>query len=334
MKTKPILSLSALLLTVAVLAACRTSPEPPKPTALSGDSSISVTVELTDDAGGNPAQQPTVGDWQWDPHVFDLLDGEYRQSAQALADAILAYEPSVRLAAGQAEAVCDNFAFEFPPAALVDLSVEGDEVKIDYLYDEQTHAQKIADFKNAVELALNSSVKPEDSEVLRALLLYRYVVDHVRYFTVDYTDKEITSFSALTEGVTICYGFADAFNYLLRQTGMEAHLYRGARSDGAEHGWSYVKIDGKFYHFDPTWECSGQKNRGYSGLCYFGMDDDRRYMTLLYESVCGFGALEHSGETDSVPDWLMPTDCYPFYGWSYDRASGEVVWQDGKLTVR
>lgn len=270
---------------------------------------------------------------QWDPYVFDLLAEGYQDSAEKLVDAILSYEGMVTLPHGDAKVVCDNIAFEFPPAALVDLSVQGDSVTITYLHDEQTHKQKLADFERIVEEILKGTLGEGATERERALLLYQYVVNNVRYFTVDYTEKEITAYSALTKGVTICYGYADAFGYLLRQTGMEAHMYRGARSDGAEHGWCYAKVDGQWYHFDPTWETSNQKNSGVSGLYYFGMDDTRRYRTLLKQSDCGFGELEHAGETTASPEWMLPQAFYPYNDWKYDRATGEIIARQGTVKL-
>lgn len=334
MKKLTLVRLCAFLMAALLLVACRDAAEDvvtDMTTALSSilQSSGSTAPATTDT---DPTVTPTHGHWQWDPHVFDLLNGEHQSSAEKLADAILAYESTVTLGS-DAQIVADNFAYEFPPAALVDLTVQEGNVKISYLYNKQTHEEKLTAFENAVEYALNSSLEPEDSEIERALLLYRYVVSNVRYFTVDYTEKETTAFSALTEGVTICYGFADAFGYLLRQTGMEAHMYRGARSDGAEHGWTYAKVDGKFYHFDPTWETSNLKTGGILGLSYFGMNDERRYRGMMKESVCGFGELTSEGETDSTSDWLLPNDLYPYNEWSYDRETGVISCKKGSLKL-
>lgn len=331
MKKPSLLQVGAILIAAALTVSCQVQTEaPPQTVRLPSTPAASTTAAST--AQTDPPVQPVEGDWQWDPHIFDLLADGYQSSAEQLADAILAYEPSVMLGEG-AQVVADNFAFEFPPAALVDLTVQGDTVQIAYLYDEQTHRDKLADFERAVEDALNSSIETGDGETVRALMLYRYVVSHVRYFTVDYTDKDVTAFSALTAGVTICYGFADAFGYLLRQTGMEAHLYRGASTSGSEHGWCYAKVDGAYYHFDPTWETSDLKNSGILGLTYFGMNDGRRYLSLKRESECGFGELAQAGVSDGAPDWLLPTGFYPYDGWTYDRETGVLSAMQGSVKL-
>lgn len=236
----------------------------------------------------------TEGDYVWDPYVFDRLADDYHEDAVRLADAIMAYDPSVSVSAESAKVLCDNFAFEFPPAALVDLEASGEAVEITYLYPEDEHHQQIEAFRQSVNRAL-SSVTEEDGELSRAMSLYDYVVKNVTYFYVDYTDKEITAFSAFTQGVTICYGFADAFGYLLRQVGMEAHLWRGGTDTAngfSDHGWCYAMIDGAYYHFDPTWEYSSAKNSGKNQYIYFGQSDARRFRSLSRKCVSGFGALE------------------------------------------
>ena len=134
-----------------------------------------------------------------------------------------------------------------------------------------------------------------DGELTRAIKLYDYVVKNVTYFYTDYTDKEITAFSALGAGKSICYGFADAFGYLLRQTGIEAHLWRGGtytQNGFSEHGWCYAKIGGAYYHFDPTWEYSAAKTSGKNQYIYFGLSDARRFTSLSRTCISGFGALE------------------------------------------
>ena len=274
-------------------------------------------VPSTTDA---PATEPSVTDlpltpetfpdaaYSFDPYCFDRLIGEYEADAKRLADAILGYETSVTLSAEYAQTVVDNIAFEFPPAALAEFSVEGDTVRVTYLCDRTEHARQIVAFASAVNRAL-SVLSAEDGEARRATLLYEWVVKNVSYFSTDYTEQEITAFSALVAGESICYGFADAFGYLLRQTGIEAHLWRGGTytaSGFSDHGWCYARIDGAYYHFDPTWEKSVYKVSGILSYRYFGMSDQKRFSSLSGTSVSGFGLLEESCIMTQAPHTLEP----------------------------
>lgn len=260
-----------------------------------------ITTPHTPDPPPTPA-----GEFRWTPYAFDRLEGDYRADAIRLADAILHYEDEVNMSAAHAQVLCDNFAFEFPPSALTNLSAENDRVKITYLFSRDAHEKKIEQFSKNVNLAL-ARIKQEDSELTRAIKLYDYVVKNVTYFYTDYTDKDITAFSAFTQGVTICYGFADAFGYLLRQTGMKAHLWRGGTytvNGFSEHGWCYAQIDGVYYHFDPTWEYSARKNSGKNQYIYFGLSDTKRFGGLSRSCVSGFGQLEEKCNSYGAPGSL------------------------------
>ena len=63
-----------------------------------------------------------------------------------------------------------------------------------------------------------------------------------------------------------------AYSYLLMQAGVDATVMSGQRKyDLAGHQWSYVRINGKSYHIDPTYGL----NSGHS-LEYFMMTDAQR----------------------------------------------------------
>lgn len=268
-------------------------------------STPSVTPPLTE-----PDPLPEDAAYRWNPYVFDRLTGVYEADAKALADAILTYADTVTLStSSSAKTVVDNIAFEFPPSALADFTVVGNTVQIDYLHGKAEHQRQIAAFESSVNRGL-ATLSKGDGELERAILLYDYVVKNVVYFSTDYTDKEITAFSALVAGETICYGFADAFGYLLRQTGMEAHLWRGGTytfTGFSDHGWCYAKIDGKYYHFDPTWEYSNYKSSKKNSFTYFGLSDKKRFTSLSKECTSGFGALEEVCDVTKADEKLDVT---------------------------
>lgn len=257
----------------------------PDRTTVSGD--LSQTVPPTETAPTLPA----VG-YRCNPYLFysSLTDPIYYADACRLVDAIAAYEDYLPIQnAGIAEAIADNIFYNYPPAALCTFEADAGGINIRYTYEKDEHQLRITEFYQKVETILNETVDPAWSELRRAMELYRYVATHVSYFTVDYTAADTSAYSALTRGVTICYGFADAYNYLLRQAGIESQLLRGSAGEGNDHGWSIIRIDGEWYHCDPTWEYSGSGGRD---LWYFGVYDYKRFGTVDSDIVYGFGALE------------------------------------------
>ena len=71
-----------------------------------------------------------------------------------------------------------------------------------------------------------------------------------------------SSYGALVEGVAVCEGYAEALQYLLQRVGIESFLMIGYGIDpttgvGEAHEWNAVKLGGKFYQVDLTWNDQG-----------------------------------------------------------------------------
>lgn len=52
---------------------------------------------------------------------------------------------------------------------------------------------------------------------------------------------------------SVCEGYSKAFSYLCQSVGIECVLVSGT-ADGGGHMWNMVKVDGKWYHMDVTWD--------------------------------------------------------------------------------
>lgn len=209
--------------------------------------------------------------------------------ARRFIDAINSHESFFAVDdAAVSDILCDNIFFCYPPSALCDFSAADGGISIEYLYPEEVHNEKITVFFRKVREIIDSTTDESMSPTRKAMELYRWVSVNISYFSVDYTDRQTSSFSAILEGQTICYGFADTYNYLLRQVGIPAELIFGERSDGAEHGWSLITINGSGFHCDPTWERSGA-SKG-QGLFYFGMTDSDRLSSTTGNARIGSGS--------------------------------------------
>lgn len=62
-----------------------------------------------------------------------------------------------------------------------------------------------------------------------------------------------TAYGALVEGTAVCEGYSRAMQYLLLRAGMEATVITGFDSQNQAHMWNVVRVDGKDYHLDATW---------------------------------------------------------------------------------
>ena len=79
--------------------------------------------------------------------------------------------------------------------------------------------------------------------------------------TVDYVNaaNSHNAYGALIEHKAVCEGYAEAFQLLLERAGIPTFTAIGDSVDPNSgttvgHEWSYVKLDGKWYNVDVTWD--------------------------------------------------------------------------------
>ena len=119
-----------------------------------------------------------------------------------------------------------------------------------------TELQKArAAFDKTVDQIL-SGLKSGMSEAERELYLHDQLASLVVY------DKSganaHNAYGAIVEGLAVCEGYAEALQYLLQRAGIRSFIAKGQGIDpetqtGVNHAWNYVRIDGKYYHVDLTW---------------------------------------------------------------------------------
>lgn len=94
-----------------------------------------------------------------------------------------------------------------------------------------------------------AGIEADMSDLDKLIYLHNAVVDRVTYKKT--TDAMYIASGALVEKQAVCSGYAKALNVLLRRVGFETSYVSGT---SLNHGWSYVKLDGEWYHVDPTWD--------------------------------------------------------------------------------
>ena len=98
------------------------------------------------------------------------------------------------------------------------------------------------------------------SEYDREKLLHDRLAEKVVY---DGSDTHAHSaYGAMVQGKAVCEGYAKAFQVVLRRAGIQSFLITGSSvnpSTGTSegHAWNAVRIDGKYYHVDVTWDDQG-----------------------------------------------------------------------------
>ena len=105
------------------------------------------------------------------------------------------------------------------------------------------------------------SVVSEDmSDVEKALALYDYVITVSNYPDVQminedgievYDNESYSAVSVFRDHISVCIANATAYCYLLSDCGIPCVR---VDSDEMQHSWVMLKVNGAWYHADPTWD--------------------------------------------------------------------------------
>ena len=106
--------------------------------------------------------------------------------------------------------------------------------------------QKAAEWLNEIAQCTN-----EYEKVKKA---YELIILNTEYDTKAEDSQNVLS--VFLNGKSVCQGYAEAFQYLCKHSGIRNIVVTGDATVGEQkqpHAWNLVSIDGKFYQFDITW---------------------------------------------------------------------------------
>ena len=100
----------------------------------------------------------------------------------------------------------------------------------------------------------------------KAVWLHDWILDHADY---DYSYSYCSAEGVLARGIGTCESYHKAYVMLLNKAGIAT-----GRITGNGHVWTAVRMDGKWYQVDSTWDDMGAQYKGtYYEHMYFGLSD-------------------------------------------------------------
>lgn len=147
------------------------------------------------------------------------------------------------------------------------------EVVQEYRYTEDEAKQITKKLEDKID-SIISEMPDYKTDFEKELYLHDYVCDNTIYDEATMETTGHTAHSSLLDGKTVCEGYARAVQMLLDEVGIENHLIIGEASDDSGtdlHMWNIVKIDGYYYHLDPTWNDGAFTDA--QGYFYFNVPD-------------------------------------------------------------
>lgn len=124
-----------------------------------------------------------------------------------------------------------------------------------YLFDKDQCKEKNELWDSAVSDYM-SGVQSEWCELEKLLYLNNYITKNCMYDPNVYNKTQMnpnsrSAYGCLVDHVAVCQGYALATNYLCHKMGVESCV---VTSDDLNHAWNLVKVDGKVYQLDVTWD--------------------------------------------------------------------------------
>lgn len=95
------------------------------------------------------------------------------------------------------------------------------------------------------------------SDEVKSARIHKYITDHVVYDhanlnNVNYKLK-YTAYAALINGTAVCQGYSVLFYRMALDAGLDARVISG-KGNGGDHAWNIVRLNGKYYNLDSTWD--------------------------------------------------------------------------------
>ena len=118
-----------------------------------------------------------------------------------------------------------------------------------------TTAPTVSKAEQMAREIVNSIITPNMSQFDKALAIHDWLIFNLDY---DFTFSNYYVEETLRDRKGVCQGYALSFNMMCQMAGLEVIYVTGTATDSnggsGGHAWNQVKIDGKWYNVDTTWD--------------------------------------------------------------------------------
>ena len=190
-----------------------------------------------------------------------------------------------------------SIAIKVTANQFVSVTKENGYAKYMYLYNQDSGFQERYKKVQSAVSEIMDKIEPEMTDLEKLIIVHDYIVEHSYYKIESKTYISYVLGGPLGEGYGCCMGYADALIRVLGLLGIEADTV-----DSANHEWVKVKIDGEWYHVDPTWDDTRTRTYGETSH-YFLMRNDKEYATSPYSPHASWD--ETVSKSTKYTDWYV-----------------------------
>lgn len=158
-----------------------------------------------------------------------------------------------------------------------------------YAYHHLKDGLDIDEYPRAKQLAIRARqilkkiIKEDMSDYEKEKAIHDFLIKKSQYGFLK-GEQEVESYHAtgiLLEGVGVCNAYTEAMQLLLSLAGVESKIVIGVADN--DHSWNLVKLDGKWYHLDTTWDDPVPDEKGRVLYNYFNLPDELMEQTHRWE---------------------------------------------------
>ena len=233
-----------------------------------------------------------------------LYSGEQHDELyQAISGALAQFQTEVTVSGDPDTAslteVCSRIAQEHPEyfwfGGWSGTSTSGEKTQISFYVSESLSTAQRREMQQAL-LEQTEKIRagiPDDADDFeKALYIHDYIVEHTAY-TYDGAEAG-NAYGCLMNHSAYCEGYSKAFLLLMNQLGIPAGICTGTARN-ANHAWNYLRLGGKYYWADVTWDDPVMENPADEQLCHYYcfVNDDLLFQThqpgnnQYFTPVCG-----------------------------------------------
>ena len=148
---------------------------------------------------------------------------------------------------------------------------------IKYKYPKDKAISMKKEIDKVVGKIISENIDESMSNFDKVMAIHDYMVLNTSYdwdaFQNSYnsnTELSYGPYGTLVKHTGVCSGYSRSMKVLLNKIGIDC---RCVSSDGMNHAWNMVKIDGEWYHMDCTWDDPVPDRKGIVGYEYFALSD-------------------------------------------------------------
>ncbi len=170
-----------------------------------------------------------------------------------------------------------------------------------------------------------AGVDDKMTDLDKVLWAHEFIVNNVSY--KDTGKIAHTAGGALGDAQCVCDGYTDAMIALLKLVDVEA-VY--ISSTDMNHSWTYVKLDGQWYHIDATWDDTRKGANGIYAHRYL-LRNDSEFKTLSHYNWSSTGSAYGATSTSAkYENWFVHDIAGMMYysnglWYYYDKDSNSIL---------